>query len=83
MRLAGLVASAVLAWCLLLQGPCGAADAALIAAAKREGRVVWYTTLIVNQAVRPLAKAFEAEVSRDRSAVFARRQRADGAQNSQ
>jgi hypothetical protein len=31
----------------------------LIAAAKKEGRVVWYTTLIVNQAVRPLAKAFE------------------------
>jgi ABC-type Fe3+ transport system substrate-binding protein len=59
MRLAGLVATAVLAWCLLLQGPCGAADATLIAAAKREGRVVWYTTLIVNQAVRPLAKAFE------------------------
>jgi ABC-type Fe3+ transport system substrate-binding protein len=59
MRLAGLVASAILAWCLLLQGSCGAADTALIAAAKREGRVVWYTTLIVNQAVRPLAKAFE------------------------
>ena len=58
MKLAGLVASAVLAWCLLPQGPCDAADAALIAAAKREGRVVWYTTLIVNQA-RPPAKAFE------------------------
>lgn len=35
-----------------------AADAALIDAAKKEGQVVWYTTLIVNQAVRPLAKAF-------------------------
>jgi ABC-type thiamine transport system substrate-binding protein len=57
MRIEGLVASAVLAWCL--QSPCPAADAALIAAAKTEGRVVWYTTLIVNQAVRPLAKAFE------------------------
>jgi iron(III) transport system substrate-binding protein len=57
MRIEGLVASAVLAWCL--QSPCRAADAALVAAAKQEGRVVWYTTLIVNQAVRPLAKAFE------------------------
>src|SRR5215470_2691484 len=35
-----------------------AADDALIDAAKKEGQVVWYTTLIVNQAVRPLAKAF-------------------------
>ena len=26
---------------------------------RSEGHVVWYTTLIVNQAVRPLAKAFE------------------------
>jgi ABC-type Fe3+ transport system substrate-binding protein len=36
-----------------------AADAALIDAAKKEGRVVWYTTLIVNQAIRPLKEAFE------------------------
>src|SRR5439155_24111343 len=36
-----------------------AADAALIEAAKKEGRVVWYTTLIVNQAIRPLKDAFE------------------------
>src|SRR5215475_1138347 len=35
-----------------------AAESALIDAAKREGQVVWYTTLIVNQAVRPLVKAF-------------------------
>ena len=59
MRIVGLVASAVLASCLHLSTPCRAAEAALIAAAKNEGRVVWYTTLIVNQAVRPLAKAFE------------------------
>jgi len=39
--------------------PAGAADAALIDAAKKEGKVVWYTTLIVNQAVRPLKDAFE------------------------
>src|ERR1700730_9708838 len=35
------------------------ADAALIEAAKKEGKVVWYTTLIVNQAIRPLKEAFE------------------------
>ena len=33
-------------------------DAALYEAAKKEGQVVWYTTLIVNQAVRPLIAAF-------------------------
>jgi ABC-type Fe3+ transport system substrate-binding protein len=38
-----------------------AADAALIAAAKKEGEVVWYTTLIVNQAVRPIIEAFQAK----------------------
>jgi ABC-type Fe3+ transport system substrate-binding protein len=35
-----------------------AADSALYEAAKKEGTVVWYTTLIVNQAVRPLIAAF-------------------------
>ena len=33
-------------------------DAALIEAAKKEGSVVWYSTLIVNQLVRPVAEAF-------------------------
>lgn len=36
-----------------------ATDQALIDAAKREGQVVWYTTLVVNQIVRPLKAAFE------------------------
>src|SRR5215813_14165749 len=36
-----------------------AADAALIDAARKEGKVIWYTTLIVNQAIRPLKDAFE------------------------
>ncbi len=36
-----------------------AADATLIEAAKKEGRVLWYTTLIVNQVVIPLKTAFE------------------------
>ena len=35
------------------------ADPALVAAAQKEGEVVWYSTLIVNQIVRPLAAAFE------------------------
>jgi ABC-type Fe3+ transport system substrate-binding protein len=35
------------------------ADSALYEAAKKEGQVVWYTTLIVKQAVRPIVAAFE------------------------
>src|SRR6476661_7796574 len=33
-------------------------DPALLAAARQEGQVVWYTGLIVNQIVRPMAEAF-------------------------
>ena len=36
-----------------------ALDAALIAAAKREGEVVWYSTQIISQLVRPVTAAFE------------------------
>src|SRR5215469_15082531 len=39
--------------------PSRAEDPALLAAARKEGQVVWYTTLIVNQAIRPLKSAFE------------------------
>ena len=35
-------------------------DPALVEAATREGHVTWYTGLIINQAARPLAEAFEA-----------------------
>src|SRR5262247_4478737 len=45
--------------CIVANSPSYAADAALIEAARKEGKVVWYTTLIVNQAVRPLKSAFE------------------------
>ncbi len=38
-----------------------AADEALIAAAKREGQVIWYTVQVVDQLVAPVAKAFEAK----------------------
>ena len=34
-------------------------DPALVAAAQKEGQVVWYSTLIVNQILRPIADAFE------------------------
>jgi ABC-type Fe3+ transport system substrate-binding protein len=49
--------------CLLVVGrAAGAAsfDPALEAGARREGTVVWYTGLIVNQITRPMAAAFEA-----------------------
>jgi iron(III) transport system substrate-binding protein len=46
--------------CALLgaASPGHAADAALYQAARKEGEVVWYTALIVTQAVRPLIEAF-------------------------
>src|SRR3977135_3650278 len=40
-------------------GPVYGADAALIAAAKKEGEVVWYSTQIISQLVRPVTAAFE------------------------
>jgi ABC-type Fe3+ transport system substrate-binding protein len=43
----------------LASGSVQAADPALIAAAKKEGEVVWYTTQIVSQLVRPVTAAFE------------------------
>jgi ABC-type Fe3+ transport system substrate-binding protein len=38
-----------------------AIDQDMIDAAKNEGEVVWYTGMIVNQVVRPIANAFEAK----------------------
>ena len=54
---------AVILWCAACAligaaSPGQAADAALYQAAKKEGEVVWYTALIVAQAVRPLVAAF-------------------------
>jgi ABC-type Fe3+ transport system substrate-binding protein len=39
--------------------PAAEVDPALVKAAQKEGQVVWYSTLIVNQILRPLAAAFE------------------------
>ena len=57
-------------WLVLcaIAAPCPAAaeayrpDPALVAAAKKEGQVLIYTTLIVDQIVRPLIRAFQAQV---------------------
>ena len=60
--LGNLRASARLAiWlaCVALPFSAQAADDALIAAAKKEGRATWYTTQIINQFVMPAAEAFE------------------------
>ena len=34
-------------------------DSALVDAARKEGQVVWYSTMIVNQIVRPMVEAFQ------------------------
>lgn len=54
---AGVLAGVMIAGAVT--APARAADQALIDAAKKEGEVVWYTTLIVNQLVRPMVAAFE------------------------
>jgi iron(III) transport system substrate-binding protein len=51
--------AAALSAAALCAAPAAAADDALIAAAKREGEVMWYTTLIADQMARPAAAAFE------------------------
>ena len=48
----------IAAFCLIAVSA-RAADPALVAAAKKEGAVVWYTTQIVDQFARPAAAAFE------------------------
>ena len=59
-KLTRTLAAAALAVGLAFQGGTAtAADQALIDAAKKEGALTWYSTLIINQAVRPMAEAFE------------------------
>jgi iron(III) transport system substrate-binding protein len=59
MRHSALLRAATILLAVSFARPAPAADAALIEAAKKEGQVVWYTTLIVNQIIRPLKDAFE------------------------
>jgi ABC-type glycerol-3-phosphate transport system substrate-binding protein len=58
LALCALIASAISA----RAGEPYAADPKLVEAAKKEGEVLFYTTLIVDQIVRPLIKAFRAQV---------------------
>lgn len=59
---AGILGAAVLfALSLSAVGARADSDPALVAAAKKEGSVTWASGLIVNQAVRPVAAAFEAK----------------------
>ena len=53
-RIAAAIVSAVGLFSLL-DRPAQAADAALVAAATKEGQLLWYNTLVQNQAARPLA----------------------------
>ena len=43
----------------LLAGHSAYAEDELVAAAKKEGQAIWYTTQIVNQVARPIADAFQ------------------------
>jgi len=60
-RRAGLETVALVAIFTAFGGSAGAADQALIDAAKKEGTVTWYTAQIINQLVRPITAAFEAK----------------------
>jgi iron(III) transport system substrate-binding protein len=55
----GALTSAIYAACPFSRPGPHAAESADVDAARREGQVVWYTTLIVNQAILPLKAAFE------------------------
>jgi iron(III) transport system substrate-binding protein len=58
-RIGNLAVACMFAASLVVAWGARAEDADLVAAAQKEGQVVWYTTLIVNQAVLPLKAAFE------------------------
>lgn len=47
--------SMVAACVILAAGSARAADPALVEAAKKEGEVIWYTTQIISQLVRPVS----------------------------
>ncbi len=58
-RWLGPAAAALLLVAGAIRTPAGAADPAMIEAARKEGSVVWYSGMIVNQIVRPIADGFE------------------------
>src|SRR5262245_31362969 len=66
--LARLLRASVLAAVVAALGPLYARaepyrpDLKLLEAARKEGQVLWYTTLIVDQIVRPLIRSFQAQV---------------------
>lgn len=61
-KISKLLATAAFVAGLCIQGgSAGAVDQSIIDAAKKEGALTWYSSLIVNQAVRPMAEAFEAK----------------------
>ena len=63
MQFTKVLASFVASMAFAIQGAV-AADEALIAAAKKEGAVTWYTTQIVTQFARPAAEAFQKKIWR-------------------
>lgn len=58
-RQPGFIAGVIATSALASGGAAAGLDADVIANAKKEGEVVFYTNLIVNQIVRPLASSFE------------------------
>ena len=70
-KIKAVATSALALACLSLSGPSQAADAALIAAATKEGAVIWYSTLVQNQAARPLADAFEKKYPGIKASIVA------------
>ena len=71
----GRIAAFVLA--VATRAPAFAADDDLVAAAKREGHVTWYTTQIVDQLARPAAKAFQSSLSNLAVLLLMRRRASD------
>ena len=57
----GLIAGWVVLLASTLAAPAADIDPELIARAKKEGQLTYYTDLIVDQIVRPLTAAFEAK----------------------
>ncbi len=61
MRAKGLARAAVAALlCIAPRAQAATFDPGLIDAARKEGTVVWYSGLVVNQLLRPMTEAFEA-----------------------